>query len=149
MRTLVCFGVLLAAAWAADRPDISGTWVLDLSHSPNAGTKVKSETLAISQKSDTVQVTEDTTETNGKEVKVDIVCNIEGQQCKVKESGQATEVSMWYNGPVLVVMEQKHGNDYVTQKKMKPSDDGKSLSMEVVYIAPPGHKPENYTFARR
>ncbi len=148
MRGFVCFGVLLlSVAWAADRPDLSGTWVLDLSHSP--GSKVKAETLSISQKPDAVQLSEDTTENNGKEVKVDIACNTDAQGCKVKENGQATQVSFWYNGPMLVMMEQWHGNDYVTQKKLKPSDDGKTLSMEVVYIAPPGHKPETLTFTKQ
>jgi hypothetical protein len=149
MGKLVCFGMLLFAAWAADRPDLTGTWVLDLSHSPSAGSKVKAETLAISQKTDAVQITEDTTEGNGKQWKLDIACNTEAQGCKIKENGQATEVSFWYNGPLLVMMEQRHGNDFVTQKKLKPSEDGKTLSMEVVYIAPPGHKPESYTFTRQ
>ena len=148
MRVFVCFGVLLlTAAWAADRPDLSGTWVLDLSRSPNAA--VKSEKLSISQKDDGVQLSDATTENNGKEVKVDITCNTDGQQCKVKENGQATQVSLWYNGSMLVMMEQRHGNDYVTKKRLKPSDDGKSMSMEVVYIAPPGHKPETLTFTKQ
>jgi len=150
MRKFVCLGVLLfTAAWAADHPDLSGTWVLDMAHSANAGGKVKAETLSISQKPDGVELSEATTETNGKELKVDVACNIDGQGCKVKENGQATQVSFWYNGPVLVMMEQRHGNDIVTQKKMKPSDDGKTLSMEVVYIAPPGHKPETLTFNKQ
>ena len=149
MRIFVCFGAILFAAFASDRPDLSGTWVLDISHSANAAAKVKAETLSISQKPDAVQFSESTTESNGKEMKVDIACNIDGQQCKVKENGQPTEVSFWYNGPMLVMMEQRHGNDFVTQKKLKPSEDGKTLSMEVVYIAPPNHKPETYTFTRQ
>jgi len=148
MRTLACLGTLLLfAAWAADRPDINGTWVLDLSHSP--GVKLKTETLSINQKPDAVEISDAATESNGKEMKFEVSCNTEGQGCKVKENGQATQVSFWYNGPVLVMMEQRHGNDFVTQKKLKPSEDGKSLSMEVVYIAPPGHKPESYLFTRQ
>jgi hypothetical protein len=89
------------------------------------------------------------TENSGKAVKVDISCNTEGQECKVKESGEPAKVSFWYNGPMLVMMEQRHGNDFVTKKRFKTSDDGKTLSMEVVYIAPPGHKAENYTFTKQ
>jgi hypothetical protein len=147
MRKLACFGAMLFAAWAADRPDVNGKWVLDATHSESG--KVKSETLSINQKDDAVQISDEMTETNGKAVKVDVSCNTEGQECKVKENGQSTQVSFWYNGPVLVMMEQRHGNDFVTQKKLKPSDDGKSLSMQVVYIAPPGHKPETYTFTKQ
>ncbi len=150
MRTFVCIGVLLvSSAWAADRASLNGTWVLDLSHSPEISGKVKSETLSINQKPDAVQVSEATTENSGKEVKIDIACNTEAQGCKVKENGQATQVSFWYNGPTLIMMEQWHGNDYVTQKKLRPSEDGKTLSMEVVYLAPVGRKPENLTFSRQ
>lgn len=145
MRLFVSFGVMLLVAFASDHPDLSGTWVLDTSH----GAKVKAEKLSITQKPDGVQLSEFTTENNGKEVKVDVACNVEAEQCKVKENGQATEVSFWYNGPTLIMMEQRHGNDFVTQKKMKPSEDGKTLSMEVVYIAPPGHKPESFTFTKQ
>jgi hypothetical protein len=149
MRMFVCFAAVLVAAWAADRPDLSGKWVLDLAHSSASGAKMKGETLSINQKADEVQISEETTESNGKEVKTDVACNTEGQGCKVKEHGKDTQVSFWYNGPVLVMMEQWHGNDYVTQKKMKQSEDGKTLSMEVIYLAPPGHKSETYTFTKQ
>lgn len=148
MRKAAFFAVLLSTAWAADRPDLNGSWALDLAHSPNAA-KLKSTILSITQKQDEVQISEATTESNGKETKVDVACNTDGQECKVKKNGQATQVSFWYNGPLLIMMEQRHGNDFVTQKKLKPSEDGKTLSMEVVYIAPPGHKSETYTFNKQ
>jgi hypothetical protein len=147
MRKLACFGVLLFAAWAADRPDINGKWVLDAAHSESG--KLKSETLSINQKDDAVQISDEMTESSGKAVKFDVSCNTEGQECKVDESGQPAKVSFWYNGPMLVMMEQRHGNDFVTKKRFKPSEDGKTLSMEVVYIAPPGHKAENYKFTKQ
>jgi hypothetical protein len=147
MRKLACFGVLLFTAWAADRPNINGKWVLDAAHSESG--KLKSETLSINQKEDAVQISDEMTESGGKPVKVDISCSTEGQECKVNDSGQAAKVSFWYNGPMLVMMEQRHGNDFVTKKRFKPSEDGKTLSMEIVYIAPPGHKPENYTFTKQ
>jgi len=147
MRKLACFGALFFAAWAADRPDVNGKWVLDATHGESG--KVKSETLAINQKDDAVQISDDMTDTSGKELKVDVSCNTEGQECKVKQGGEPAKVSFWYNGPVLVMMEQRHGNDFVTKKRFKPSEDGKTLSMEVIYIAPPGHKPETFTFTKQ
>ena len=99
MRKLACFGALLFAAWAADRPDINGKWVLDAAHSESG--KLKSETLSINQKDDAVQISDEMTESSGKAVKVDISCNTEGQECKVNESGQPAKVSFWYNGPML------------------------------------------------
>jgi hypothetical protein len=148
MRKCAFFAMLLTAAWAADRPDLSGKWVLDITQSPGAA-RLKSETLSIDQKPDSVQISQDATETNGKVMKVDFSCNTEGQQCKIKENGQPAQLSMWYNGPVLVMMEQRHNNDYVTKTRLKPSDDGKTLTMQVEYIAPMGRKPENFVFTRQ
>ena len=147
MRKIACFGVLIFAAWAADRPDLTGKWVLDSAHSET--NKFKSETISINQKTDTVQISDNATEPSGKELKFDISCNTEGQDCSTKDNGQSAKVSFWYNGSTLVMMEQRHGNDFVVKKRLKPSEDGKTLSMEVIYIAPPGHKPENYTFTRQ
>lgn len=149
MRKAALLITLWSAAWGADRPDLNGNWILDTAHSPNAAAKVKAETLSINQKPDSVQISDATTENNGKESKVEIACNTDGQECKVKQNGQATQVSFWYNGPILIMMEQRHGNDYVTQKKMKTSEDGKTMTMEVVYIAPPGHKPDSLTFTKQ
>ena len=55
---------------------------------------------------------------------------------------------MYYNGPVLVILEQWHGNDYVDKTRIKTSDDGKTMTMEVSHIAPP-RKTENLTFVKQ
>jgi hypothetical protein len=150
MRKFAClWAFALSCAWTADRPDLNGTWQLDPAHTSLAEKTPKAETLSIKQKEDSIEIATNTTESNGKEARLDVACNTLGQQCNVKQNGQATQVSFWYNGPVLVMLEQRHGNDFVVKRLLRPAEDGKSLSIEVSYLAPPGHKPETYTFTRQ
>ena len=51
---------------------------------------------------------------------------------------------MWHNGPMLVLMETR-GNA-VIKKRLKLSDDGQTLSLEVIHIAPKEDKGESFTF---
>lgn len=135
MRIWLCAAAvaLSASAVGADRPDLNGSWQL------------KGETLAIVQKEDSIQITDVTTDTDGKDTKVDLQCNTLGKECKSK----GEQVSFWYNGPMLVMMEMRRGNEVVIKKRLKPSEDGKTLSMEVIHIVPPAEKSETLTFVRQ
>jgi hypothetical protein len=139
------FGVALTAV-AADHPAIGGTWVLDSSHSDIGVSKIKSETLSISQQPETVHLSEIVVAANGKETTSDISCNTAGETCKIKDHGEA-QVSFWYNGNVLVMSEIRHGNDWVVRRQLKPSDDGRTLTIEVIHLAPE-QKTETLTFTR-
>lgn len=121
----------LCAAVAADRPDLSGTW------------KSSAETLEIQQKDNDIQYTEALPDGKGK--KLEIHCNTTGQECKLKDE----QVSFWFNGPMLVMMEQRRGNAIVVKKRFKTSEDGKTLTVEVIHISPPADKSENLTYARQ
>ncbi len=125
---------------AADRPELNGTWQFDAS---GAESKLKSETLVIHQTEDSVDISEDRTSKSGKEIKDDIQCNTMGQQCKLKN----TQVSLWYNGDMLVLVETH--NDVVTKTRFKPSGDGKTLNLEVTHMAPGTPKTENMTFTKK
>ena len=141
----VCLSALaLGAAAAAGRPQLTGTWQLDRARSQPGDEKLKSETLSIQQGDDSVQISDDVTETDGKEHKSDIQCNTVGKECKLKSE----QVSAWYNGPILVIIETRRGNEVVVRKRLKTSDDGQTLSMEVDHLAPPSEKNETYTFTK-
>jgi hypothetical protein len=114
-----------AAAFAADRPELSGTWKLSSTHEG----RLKFEILSIQQTADGVKISE----SGGKEKAVDIACSIDGHECEVKEG----EISFWYNGPALVMMEMHHNRNVVTKTRLVPSDDGKTLNVEVIRISPP------------
>ena len=142
--------VFACCAFAAERADLNGTWQLEPSQSRiNGGKELKSETLVIEQKADSVAVSELTVENAGAEKKLNIQCNTMGKECKLKEDGQPVQVSAWYNGPALVIMEVHGKSDgEATRKRLTTSDDGKTLKLEVVHITPPG-PADNYTFTKQ
>jgi hypothetical protein len=141
MRTTVCLiGLTALALWASDRPVVSGTWQLD----PSQAGKLKLATLEIRQSADTVAISE---EGQGKSKKVDLECGVDGKQCKIKEPNE--EISFWYDGASLVMMEMRHNNDVVVKTLLEPSGDGKTLKMEVKHIAPSGQKDESYTLTKQ
>ena len=115
-----------AAAFAADRPNLNGTWQLSSNHEE----RLKLETLLIQQTPDGVKISE----FGAKEETVDIACGVDGHECKLKEG----EISFWYNGPALVMMEMHHNRDVVTKTRLVLSEDGKTLNLEVIHVSPPG-----------
>lgn len=131
----------LGAAAAADRPDLNGVW--QLSSDPGAESKLKSETLVIRQNEDSIEISEDRTSKSGKEIKDDIQCNTMGQECKLKN----VQVSLYYNGPLLVMLQTQH--DVVIKKRFTPSEDGKTLNLEVIHMAPGTQRSETLTFTRQ
>src|SRR5690242_15965671 len=104
MRIALIFGAA-ALAFAAGHPNLNGTW-----QSADAA-----ETVAIHQTDDEVQITETV-----KDKQSELKCNTSGQTCKLKDG----EVSFWYNGAALVMMETSHGNSRVVKKRWTSSDDG-------------------------
>lgn len=147
MRKLFLFSLCtLTAGIAADHPVIGGTWVLDASHSNAVVSKIKAETLSISQQPENVQLESTITGANGKETTSDISCNTAGETCKVKDHGEA-QISFWYNAGMLVMSEMRHGDEWVVKRRLKPSEDGRTLTMEVMYLVPQ-EKTETLTFTR-
>jgi hypothetical protein len=141
-KSIGLFVLGLGAAMAAARPDLNGVWQLDSSGIPSES-KLKSETLVIHQGEDSVEISEDRTSKSGKEIKDDIQCNTLGQECKLKSA----QVSLWYNGSMLVLVETH--NDVVTKTRFTPSEDGKTLNMEVIHMAPGNPRTENLTFTKQ
>ena len=145
-RVCVWFGICCGVAAAADWYNLTGTWTLDLAHSPAA--KVKSESLAIQQTEDNIELTDAVTDANGKDWKSVFHCNIDGNQCKVKDQGQNAVVTFWYNSPALVMMETKRDGAIVIKKRMTISDDAKTLTVELERLNPAGPK-EVYTYTKQ
>jgi hypothetical protein len=136
VRPLFLVTVFTAAIlFAADRPVLNGTWQIS-----NHEGKLKFDTLLIQQTPDGIKVTE----SGVKEKPLDISCGVEAQECKLKDG----QISFWYNGPALVMMEMRHNNDVVTKTRVVPGTDGKTISLEVSHIAPPG-STSTYTFTKQ
>jgi hypothetical protein len=146
MRKLALLGMVLAGvAVAAERPDLNGTWQLDPSRSQGSEAKVKAYTLTLRQTEDDVALSESITDNAGKERKADIQCKTDGGECKVKQG----TVSLWYDGASLVLMEVRRNNTNVVKRRFQTSEDGKTLTMEIAPIAPPGQKVETLTFTKQ
>jgi hypothetical protein len=126
----------VAAAFAADPPNLNGTWQL----SSTSG-KLKFETLLIQQTPDNIKLTE--TGANNKRP-LDVTCNTDAKECKIKEK----KISFWYNGTALVMMEANQDGDEVTKTRLMEGADGKTLHFEVTRILPAGHS-ETYTFTKQ
>jgi hypothetical protein len=138
VRYLVGFAVLVVgvAAHAAtpDRDKLIGSWE---ARGSGAGGTV----WTVASVGDSVRITE--TE-NEKQVS-QIECNTLGRQCELKQAGKPVKVSMWFNGPKLVVMEVR--GEEVLKRRFHAADDGNSMELEVIHIAPSG-KPELLRLAR-
>jgi hypothetical protein len=145
MRNWFCLALLtMGTAAFADRPNLNGTWKMDPAQSQAGEEKVQSEMLVIHQTDNEVTIADSQSSADGKEKKLDIQCNTMGKECKLKEGA----FSLWYNGPVLVVM-QTHGDDAVVKRRLTMSKDGGKLTMEVIHIVPPNKPAENYTFVKQ
>ena len=134
----------LGTATAADRSALQGTWNLDPAHSQGSDEKLKAETVSITQKPRSIHIIEDVTDSDGKQTRVEIDCNTVGKECKANDA----QLTLYYNGPMLVLIETRHGGDNVIKKRWKASDDGKTLSLEVMHIVPAG-TAETYSFSRQ
>ena len=149
MRTMIytlstCFVLVVLAAVAAgqeqERPSFSGTWQFDASKSELHSSKISSATWVIEEGDNSIHISQ--TE-NGKPKKTELQCTTDGKECKFP--GDRRD-SFWFNGPMLVDMETK--NDHVIQYRMKISDDGKTLTVEVTPIVPQSDKIDTLVFQK-
>jgi hypothetical protein len=149
MRTVIytlstCFVLVVLAAVAAgqeqERPSFSGTWQFDASKSELHSSKISSATWVIEEGDNSIHISQ--TE-NGKPKKTELQCTTDGKECKFP--GDRRD-SFWYNGSMLVDMETK--NDHVIRYRMKISDDGKTLTVEVTPIVPQSDKIDTLVFQK-
>ncbi len=150
MRTLAntlltCSVLVLAAAPAMgqdqDRPSFTGNWQMDASKSELHLSKVASASWVIEEGDNSIHITQ--TE-NGKGKKIELQCTTDGKECKFP--GDRRD-SFWYNGAILVEMETK--SDHVIRYRMKLSDDGKTMTVEVTNIVPQSDKMDTMVFQKQ
>lgn len=141
LAILVFAGV--AGAQSA-RPDFTGTWKYDAGRSSLKHSKLPEHTWKISPGPDKIQFAE-TANVDGKETSRTWECSTKGQECQLDEGGMQAKVSMFYNGAALMEFRTK-GED-VSRRSYKLSGDGKSLEVDITYIAPE-RDSEKMVFAR-
>ena len=103
----------------ADRDKLPGAW-----ESPDGARWV------LDAKPDTVHVTQFDHDRKVSEFE----CNTRGRECKVNDGGKAAKVTMYFNGPRLIVMETR-GSDVV---KLRFQAAGDQLKVETMPLVPQG-----------
>lgn len=125
-----------------DRPNFSGAWQFDASKSDLKSAKISAATWVIQEGDNSIHITENE---GGKSKKVELQCTTDGKECQV--TGEKAKASFWYNGPMLVEMETK--GERVTRYRMKISEDGKILTVEVNQLVPQTDKTDVLVFAKQ
>jgi hypothetical protein len=125
-----------------DRPNLSGTWQFDGSKSELHTVKVSGATWVINEDDSTIQITESE---DGATKKIELKCTTDGKECKV--TGDKGTASFWYNGPMLVEMENK--GDHVMRYRMKLSEDGKTLTVDTTSIVPQSAQDDVLVFRKQ
>ena len=149
MRTVIftlstCLVLVPFAAPASgqdqDRPSFSGTWQFDASKSELHSSKISSATWVIEEGDNSIHISQ---AENGKSKKTELQCTTDGKECKFP--GDRRD-SFWFSGSMLVDMETK--NDHVIRYRMKISEDGKTLTVEVTPIVPQSDKIDTLVFQK-
>jgi hypothetical protein len=143
MRTvmLTLSTCLMLVGQDQERPSFNGTWQFDPSKSELRSSKISSATWVMEEGDNSIHITQ--TE-NGKPKKTELQCTTDGKECKFP--GDRRD-SFWFNGSTLVDMETKNTN--VIRYRMKISDDGKTLTVEVTPIVPQSDKIDTLVFQKQ
>ena len=132
IAALSLMSVVCLADDAADRAKLGGTWNLD------GGAK----TAWTLQGTDTgVHVIY----MRGAEKLADFECTTSGKECAAKIDGRATKVSIYFNGPRLVLLETRGEN--VVKLRFGLAADAGEMEVETMPITPAG-KAETQRFKR-
>jgi hypothetical protein len=137
----ISLGMLFLASaitlFAVEKPDLTGTWV------PSAGSSSGLAKIEIEQNQDEIKLRELSGDNKPEK---EFQCAPTGKECDSK--GRDAKVSLWYNGPALIEMYQARDGKTVVKTRRKISEDGSTLTVEVMPIVPAGGKTETIVYRR-
>ena len=142
----IVFSPLLALADSAS-PNFAGAWQMDPAKSQVEDGRLVTLTIEnISKKLKMVRIVRDK---DGKEATSQFVCATVGSECEFDEAGHKAKVSVWYNGPALVVLKTEGlKEDASDEWTMKLSPDTHTLTVALEHIDPTG-KEETLVFSKK
>jgi hypothetical protein len=139
------FGLVLSAD--SGSPDFSGVWEVDAgkSHLQDG----RAVTLTIEKVENKIKWVRSARDKDGKEVTSEFVCEAGSGECELNETGHKAKVTLWYNGPALVVLKTDGvKEDASTEWTLKMSDDKKTLTVGLEHIEPSGNT-ETLVFSKK
>ena len=105
--------------------------------------------LAIQDDSGKIQVIKTMRLADGKDVTSKFDCEANGSNCVYEDGDHKAQVSLWYNGPALVVLKTDGpDDDKVSQSELVLSPDQGTLEIDVTHIAPES-KAETMVFTKK
>jgi hypothetical protein len=121
----------------APKPNLTGTWKLDQTKG-TAGHGGPELRIAIDQTDDAIHIKE----TRGANTKGDVsefTCNTLGNACKMNDGGEKARVTVYFNGPTLVVL-KTHGRrgSSIVKQRLSLAPSGDALVVEILPIEPQG-----------
>jgi len=130
----------------AGNPNFTGNWQMDTAKSQVEDGRLV--TLTIQNVSDKIKMVRVVREKDGKEVTSQFVCGTGGTECEYDEGGQKAKVSLWYNGPALVVLKTNGSKEDTSDEwTMKLSSDTHTLTVALEHIDPTS-KEETLVFSK-
>ncbi|MBV9302215.1 MAG: hypothetical protein JOY62_06410 [Acidobacteriaceae bacterium] len=151
-----CFYLALAALAApamfpflvsADSsPNFSGTWQMDTAKSQVEDGRVVS--LTIENVSNKIKMIRVVRGKDGKEVTSQFVCATIGTECEFDDAGNKAKVSVWYNGPALVVLKTNGPKEDASDEWTFKLSDPKTLTVALEHIDPTS-KDETLVFSKK
>lgn len=119
---------------AAGTPDFTGTWHLDAARSQETnGTVVQ---LSIQNEGGKMKYERVVREPNGRQLVARFACPVDGTQCDFDENGEKAKVSVWYDGPALVILKTNGPKqDATTERRLDLSPDGQTLTVDFTNLA--------------
>lgn len=137
------FPEVLPASQAAP---FTGTWEMNAGKSQLSDTR--STTLTVQESGDKIKISSSTRKGDSV-VTVEFTCSTNGKECEFDEGGHKSKVSLYFNGPVLVVFKTDGPEtDSASQWNMQVDSGGKLLTVAISHILPAG-KDETLVFDKK
>ena len=128
-------------------PKFAGAWEMDPAKSQVGDGRLV--TLTIENLANKIKMVRVVRDKDGKEETSQFVCGTAGSECEYDEGAHKAKVSVWYNGPALVVLKTDGlKEDASDEWTMKLSRDTEILTVALEHIDPAG-KDETLVFSKK
>jgi len=145
LAVLLIYPLLVSAD--SGNPNFTGAWQMDAAKSQVEDGRIV--TLTIENVSNKIKMVRVVREKDGKEVTSQFVCGTGGTECEYDEGGHKAKVSLWYNGPALVVLKTDGTKEDTSDEwTMKLSSDTHTLTVGLEHIDPTS-KDETLVFSKQ